>query len=141
MQKQNRGKDAPAQTCDSCSAVRRRLTGHVLHATPAVAEAPGLAGAVAEVVELGATRVGPAENLELGDHRRVDVELPLHPNILDDAADGDHLVLAAALADDEHALEDLDPLLVPFHDADVDVDGVTDIHAGEIGRASCRERV
>src|SRR5690606_41007900 len=55
---------------------------------------------------------------------------------------------------DEHALEDLDALLVAFHDAAVHVDRVADVHAREvglelvgddafeeeIGRASCRGR-
>lgn len=123
---------------DRDSNVRSALAGEgeagdVLEATATVAEATGLAGAVAQVVELGTTRIRAAEDFELGDHRGVDRELALDADFLDDAADGDHLVDAAALAGDENAVEDLDAFLVALDDADVDVDGVPNIHAGDVG--------
>src|SRR6185436_18517903 len=102
-------------------------------AAAAVAEAAGLAEAVAEEVELGAAGVGAADDLELGDHRAVDRELALDADLVDDAADRNHLVGRAALAGDEDALEDLDPLLVALDDADVDVDRVTDVHDRDVG--------
>src|SRR5262244_3646517 len=74
-----------------------RQPRHVLEAATAVAETPALAGAVAEEVELGAPGVGTPDHLELRDHRRVERELPLDPDVLDDAADRKHLVDAAAL--------------------------------------------
>ena len=50
-----------------------------------------------------------------------------------DLPDGERLADAAARARDDHALEDLHTLAVPFHHADVHLDGVAGAEGREIG--------
>ena len=96
----------------------------------ALLQADGLADAVAEVVELRPAGDARPLHHDLGDPRRVEGELPLHPLALHDAADGEHLAGAGAAAGDHDAAEDLDPLLLAFEDAAVDVDRVADLEHG-----------
>lgn len=104
----------------------------MLHAAAAVAQAAGAADALTQEVQLGPAGVGPADDLVLGDPRRVDREHTLHALVVDDPPHADHLVRAATLAADEHALEHLDALLVALDDAAVDIDGVAHIHARDV---------
>jgi hypothetical protein len=56
----------------------------------------------------------------------------LDADILDDAADDDHLIDAAALAGEKDALENLGALLLAFDNANVDVKGVADVELREV---------
>jgi hypothetical protein len=112
--------------------VNRLHAFDVLHAAAAVAEATALADSVAEVVELGSACVTATDDLELGDHRAVDGPLTLDADVVDDTANGDHLVDAAALAADQNALVHLDAFFLALDDADVHVDRVADVKARKV---------
>src|SRR5262249_27193665 len=71
---------------------------------------PGpLAAQGAQVVELGPAHPAPADHFDLVDRRAVDREGALYPDAVTDLADGEGFPGTAALAPDDHALEDLDP--------------------------------
>src|SRR3712207_4311218 len=90
------------------------------------------AGPLAQVVELGPADVAPGDQLDLGDAGRVDREGPLDADAEGDLADGERLPQAAALAAQDEALEDLDPLPAPLDHADVHLDGVAGPEVGQI---------
>src|SRR4029450_4388906 len=74
----------------------------------------GLPDAVAEVVELGPADVAPGDPLDAGDGGRVQGKRALDPDAVADLADLEGLAHARARAADHHALEHLDPLLLPL---------------------------
>src|SRR5262245_40544986 len=80
-------------------------------AAAALAQLDGLADAVAEEVELGATDHAGTLHFDLGDARRVQRELALDAFPLHDPPHRERLPRAAAGAGDHDAVEDLDPLL------------------------------
>src|SRR5215218_3134121 len=90
------------------------------------------AGPIAQVVELGPADVAPGDQLDLGDAGRVHREGPLDADAERDLADGEGLAQAAALAAQDEALEDLDPLPAPLDHADVHLDGVAGPEVGQI---------
>src|SRR5215218_1513059 len=92
----------------------------------------GPAGPIAQVVELGPADVAPGDQLDLGDAGRVHREGPLDADAERDLADGEGLAQAAALAAQDEALEDLDPLPAPLDHADVHLDGVAGPEVGQI---------
>src|SRR5436853_1034035 len=90
----------------------------------ALFDARAAAASFTEVIELRATHPALGVDLELSDGGRVDRERPLHADAEGDLADRERLLEAAALTPDHDALEDLDALAVPLHDADVHLHGV-----------------
>src|SRR5262249_45668662 len=90
-----------------------------------LAQARGLAGEVAQVVELRASDATAAHDFHALDARRVQGEGPLDAHAVGDAADGEGGPRPfAALADDD-ALERLQPLLLALDDFHVHAHGVT----------------
>src|SRR5262245_53364910 len=86
-------------------ALGRRLcprNDHLAGLALALAQAGGLADAVAEVVQLRPPHLASALHLDLRDPRRVQREDPLHALALHDPADGEHLVQPLAHACDHH---------------------------------------
>src|SRR6266851_1605564 len=93
---------------------------------------PGcLAAQVAQVVELGPADLSVRDDLDLVDRRAVHREGALHADAVADLAHSERLAHAAALAADDHALEDLDPRAVALLDPDV--------HLQRVTRAECRD--
>jgi len=92
----------------------------------------GLADAIAQVVELGATDPGAALHVHLRDEWRMQRINALDAFIIHDAADGKRLVDSAALAHDDGAGKHLDALLVAFNDARVNIDGIADVELRNI---------
>src|SRR3954469_9328650 len=84
-----------------------------------------LAAQLAQVVELGPAHVTAGHPLDVVDDRRVHRERPLDAYPEADLADREGLAHPAALAADDNALEDLDPLAVALANPHVDLDGVT----------------
>src|SRR5262249_6336418 len=98
---------------------RRRDLGDAL-----LAQARGLAGEVAQVIELRASNATAADDLDALDAGRVQRERPLDAHALRDAADGEGRPRPfAALADDD-ALERLQPFLLALDDLHVHAHGV-----------------
>ena len=87
---------------------------------------------VAQVVELGSADVTTGPDLDAVDDRRVDREGPLNPNTEAELADCEGLTDSAALALDDHALEQLDPLAVALDNTDVHLEGVAGAEVGNI---------
>lgn len=106
----------------------------------ALAQTSGLPNAVAEIVELGAARSTGALNFDLGDLRRVEREDALDAFTLNDAADSKRFADTAAFARYDRTREDLGPLLLPFKDALVDVNNVTDLKLRGAGLEAARFR-
>jgi len=98
-----------------------------------VAESAGFADAITEEIEFGPAGVGPTNNFDLGDARRIEGKDSFDPLIGDDSPNGDGLVDSATSPGDEHTLEDLDTFLVAFDDSYMNINGVADGYHGEIG--------
>src|SRR5579859_298617 len=95
---------------------------------------PGsLAAQRPEVVQLGPAHPAAAYDLDLVDGRAVDRKGPLHPHAVADLADGERLPCPAALAPDNHALEDLDPGPAALNDPDVHLQRVSRPEARNVG--------
>ena len=92
-------------------------------------DAGGLAGESAQVVELGATHVAPALDLDLGDRRAVGLEDALHALAVGDLAHREGRVQAAVALGDDDALEGLETLAVALLDLDLHDHGIA---GGEI---------
>src|SRR5262245_11792479 len=86
-----------------------------------------LAGAAAEVIELGPANHAATNHLDRGDARRIERKNPLHPLPIGDLAQSKVRVDAGVLAADAHALENLDALALVFDDLDADPHRVTRI--------------
>ena len=84
------------------------------------ADARRLAGAVAQVVELGAAHVAVALHFDRRDQRRIGLERALHAFAAGDLAHGERRVEAAVALGDHHAFVGLHALALAFDDVDVD---------------------
>ena len=102
----------------------RLQRGELRVVQPALLDPRLLPAQLTEVVELGATDLAAAHDLELGDRRRVHRERPLDADAERDLADRERLAQAPVLAADHHALEHLNPLATPLHHPDVHLHGV-----------------
>src|SRR4051794_9142052 len=91
----------------------------------ALPDAGGLADAVAEVVQLGATHVTAGGDVDLLDLRRVHGERALHADAEGLLADREGLADTVPLALDHHAFEDLRTATRALDDLEVDTDAVT----------------
>jgi len=85
-------------------------------------EADGFAGALAQKVELGASCFTAFCCLDIDDVRRMEREDSFNTFICNEPADGEGFANAGAFSRDNSAAEDLDALLVAFHDFIRDVD-------------------
>jgi hypothetical protein len=102
----------------------------------ALADAGGLADAIAQVVELGAPDVAAGGDLDALDLRRVHGERPLDADAEGLLADGEGLAHPLALTLDDHALEDLRAATLTLDDLEVDADPVARTegrHAAQLG--------
>src|SRR5699024_1092299 len=86
---------------------------------PLLADAGGLADAVAQVVQLRAADVTAGGHLDLLDGGGVHREGALHADTEGDLADGEGLTDTGTVDADDHALEDLDTAAVALDDLDV----------------------
>ena len=73
-----------------------------------------------------------ADGLYVDDVGRVDWEDTLDTFVIDDSADGEVFVDAAAFAGDNDASENLDAFLVAFLDTAANFDGITDLEMREV---------
>src|SRR5699024_11027267 len=99
---------------------------------PLLADAGGLADAVAQVVQLRAADVTAGGHLDLLDGGGVHREGALHADTEGDLADGEGLTDTGTVDADDHALEDLDTAAVALDDLDVHLHGVTGAEAGDV---------
>src|SRR5690606_4482592 len=91
----------------------------------------GLAAQAAQVVQLGATDVTAAEDLDLLDHGRVQREGALHADAEADLADREGAADARALHLDADTLEHLHTGAVALNDVDVHLEGVAGAEVGD----------
>ena len=87
----------------------------------------------AEIVKLGPTGFPGLLDFHLRDPRGVKGKHPLDTLAIGNAANRESLIQAAAFPTDYDPAEDLDSLLIPFHDAGVNTHAVTDRKRGSIG--------
>ena len=125
-----RRKGRPARSGREGQALRLLGFGASWRAVGALGDARRLAAPIAQIIELGATHLAAAHDLDRIDHRRMDGEYALDPFAVGDLADGEALLQAAAAAGDADALIGLDAAALAFGDLDVDDDRVA---GGEIG--------
>ena len=86
-----------------------------------------LTNSVAEIVELGATDITAADNLDLRDTGAVDREDTLDALAGLDTADGESLLDAGTASRDHDALELLDTLIVALDDLNRNFNGIADV--------------
>src|ERR1700712_3380623 len=84
-----------------------------------------LATQIAQVVQLRPADVTMGHDLDLADDRGVNREGALNADTEADLAHGEGLANSTALATDDDALENLDPLAGAFNDPHVDLERVT----------------
>src|SRR5439155_965863 len=89
---------------------------------PLLAQARGLAGERAEVVELAAPHAAVPDHLHALDARRVQREGTLDADAVGDAADGERGARALSALADDGAVEDLRALLLALDDLHVHAD-------------------
>src|SRR3954469_5208446 len=112
------GKAAPPRL------LRRRLLGAL--------QAGRLSLQLAQVEEASALHPTAGNHLDLVDARREDRENALHSDSVGHLAHGEGAAQVALLLADDHALEDLDALLVALADLRVYPDRVADTEGGEL---------
>src|SRR6185437_16237220 len=104
------------------------------HAHLLFADARGLTGEIAEVVELCAAHTAAAHYYDLGEHRAVHREDALDADAVGNLAHGEGLAHTSAATSDANALEGLNALLFAFTDADVHPQGVAGTEAGDVSK-------
>src|SRR5690606_39624317 len=93
----------------------------------------GLSAALAQVVELRASHVTAALDLDLGDRRAVRLKHPLDALAVRDLAHGERRVQAAIALRDHDALVGLQPLAIALGDSHLHDDGITRSEVRNIG--------
>lgn len=91
-----------------------------------------LAGSLAQEVQLGPADLAAAGRHDVQHVGRMERELPLDALVADDPPDGEALIDAATLADDDRTRENLRAGLVAFLDAAVDVHRVADLEVRDL---------
>jgi len=99
----------------------------------ALLDARGLSRKRPEVEQLGATDATATDDLDIGEHGRVQREDALDTDAVGDLADREAGRDAGAAASNADALESLDALLVAFLDPDVHTYRITSPEGGNIG--------
>src|SRR5215472_9515621 len=92
--------------------------------TRALGDARALAGATAQIIQLGAAHHPAAHHLDRGDARGIERKDALHPLAVGDLAQGEVRVDAGVLARDAYPFEGLDALALALDDPDHDPDRV-----------------
>src|SRR3990170_5280452 len=100
--------------------------------TDAFADARRLAGALAQVVELGAPHLALALHFDRGDQRRVGLEGALDALARGHLAHDERGIEAAVALGDHHALERLHALALALDHVDADDDGVAGRKVGHV---------
>src|SRR4051812_14529417 len=95
-------------------------------------EARRLALQLAEIEEARALDPAAAHDFDAVDPRRIEREDALDPHAIAHLADGERGAHVSALFPDDHTLEDLDALLVPFADLRVHPHGVAHAELGDL---------
>src|SRR5436190_14105614 len=109
------------------------LRGAALFARAGLLADPSrLAGALAQVVELGAAHVALPLHLDRGDERREALESALHALARRDLAHDEGRVEAAVALGDHHALEGLHALPLALDHVDVDEHGVAGLEVRDL---------
>src|SRR5690606_31318865 len=88
---------------------------------------------VAQVVELGAPHIAPADHLDPRDGGRVQREGALDADAVAHLADLERLAHAGPRPGDPDTLEDLDAFLLTLDDAHAHLEGVARREAGDVG--------
>ena len=88
---------------------------------------------VTQVVQLSASDLTVADDVDLNNVGRVDREDLLHTAAVGDTSDGEGLGDAAAVLGDNGTLKHLNSLTRTLNDLVVDADGVTDVDLGHLG--------
>ena len=91
-----------------------------------------LAAKCTQVVELGATDVTAADELDVVDYRRVDRELTLDADLERDLSDVEGFADAVTVTADNNTLENLDTAAVTFNNVYVNLHRVTDAEVGDV---------
>src|SRR5262245_38321720 len=97
----------------------------------ALDDAGGLAAPAAQIIELGATDLAAAHDLDRVDHRRIQREYALDPFAIGDLAYREVLVQALSGAADADAFIGLDAGALAFDHLDVDDHGVARLEVGD----------
>src|SRR3954471_4840753 len=103
---------------------------------PGLLHPRGLALQLAEEVQLGAADLGRAQHVDLVDDRRVQREDALDALAERHLAHRERRARAAAVHPDDHALEHLDALLVPFAHLHVHAHGIARLDRRALGELS-----
>ena len=91
-----------------------------------------LAAKCAQVVELGATDVTAADELDVIDDRRVNREFTLDADLERDLADVERLADSVTVSADDHTLKNLNSAAVTFNNVYVNLHRVTDAEVGDV---------
>ena len=91
-----------------------------------------LAAECAQVVELGATNVTSADELDVVDDRRVDRKLTLDADLERDFANVERLANSVTVTADNHTLENLDSAAITFNNVYVNLHRVADAEVGDV---------
>ncbi len=91
-----------------------------------------LTDALAQIMQAGTTDTATLGDFDLGNPGGMQRENTLNTFAVGNFANGEGGVHADALAGDDDACENLDTLLVTFHDAGVDFDAVSGAEFGEV---------
>lgn len=84
----------------------------------------GFADSLSQIIQLCALGFAASKRSDVKDIRTVQREGPLHTFIVDDSADGEHLVYPPALSGNDSAGENLYPLLIAFHNPAMHIDRI-----------------
>ena len=98
-----------------------------------VGQLDGLAGPIAQVIELGPPLFAAADRLDVEDVGRIQREDALDALVVDDPADREGRADAPAFARDDRAGEYLRPHFVAFFDPAVNIDDVADLEMRDTG--------
>lgn len=98
-----------------------------------VGQLDGLAGPIAQIIELGPPLFTAADRLDIEDVGRMQREDTLDALVIDDPADREGCVDAPAFARDDRAGEYLRSLFVAFFDPAVNIDDVADLEMRDTG--------
>jgi len=84
----------------------------------------GFAGALSQVIEFRAFGFTASQRPDVEDVRTIQRESALNAFVVDDSADGEHLIYPPAFAGDDGAGEDLNTFLVALDDSAMHIDRI-----------------
>jgi len=92
----------------------------------------GFAGAFSQVIKFRTFGFAASQRPDVEDIRTIQREDTLDAFIVDDSADGEHLIYAAAFAGNDGAGEDLNTLLVAFDDSAMNINRIAYLEMRDI---------